>query len=68
MKRLVEAGEGRAGRWRASLTEIIGLRPEVVMALGDTPIDAEATDVLARTMGREADALSAVISRSSREL
>ena len=30
------------------------------MALRDTPIAAEATDIVARTMGREADARSAV--------
>lgn len=59
MKSLI--GAGHSGQAMVSfLTEIIGLRPEAVMALRDEPIAKEATKIVAATMSREADALSAV--------
>ena len=53
--------DGQSGRAMGSfLIEIIGLRPDVVRALRDTPIARTATDIVASTMVREAGALSTV--------
>jgi len=42
------------------LIEIIGLRPDVVVALRDTPVAEDATKIVEATMEREATALSGV--------
>jgi pimeloyl-ACP methyl ester carboxylesterase len=59
MKSLIEADQ--SGRAMVSfLTEIIGLSREGVMALRDSPIARDSTEIVAATMAREADALSTV--------
>lgn len=50
---------GQSGRAMASfLIEIIGLAPETVFAMRDTPVAHESIDIVAATMRREAVALS----------
>ncbi|MDQ3897501.1 MAG: alpha/beta hydrolase [Actinomycetota bacterium] len=59
MKALI--ADGRSERAMGSfLIEIIGVPPEVVRALRDTPIASTATDIVASTMVREAAALLTV--------